>query len=88
MENKVSVFIKGCAGSGFPFALWIFGGVSIDLNFAYTFMLKLFATIIFAFFGGLATVCANDFGKHLKQKWNERKKVKPKTGRRRTASGG
>lgn len=85
MENKLEIFIKGCAGSGLPFAVWIFSGIGIDINFAYTFLLKLFATIIFAFFGGLSTVIANDFGKHLKQKWHERKKtksvVKPKARR-------
>lgn len=88
MENKIGIFVKGSFGSGLPFAVWIFGSVGIDINFAYTFFLKLFATIIFAFFGGLATVAANDFGKHLKQKWNARKKTKTKTGRSRTSGAG
>lgn len=61
----------------------------VNLESAVIFALKLFATIIISFCGGLFTVAGTDFAKHIKQKWNERsKKTKVKTGRSRTTGAG
>lgn len=81
------------SGSNFQFAIpvkvsqIVLLGV-VNLESAVIFALKLFATIIISFCGGLFTVAGHDFAKHLKQLWNERcKKKQPKTGRGRRATG-